>query len=145
MSFLLVSASLLADNSTSNGSSATADVQPINASVYITNNAPQQLKVEWQLALSSNIQTDVMSQLVDTKAQLMKASEGIDWFVEHAQQAPNAFVYTLTVCTYDVGGTKFSEEQVLITRSFANLTADKAKNDLLITVNSNYTIDYALR
>lgn len=133
--------------STSNGQDTqdTSDMNVVQGSTLITNRTSQKLKVEWQISLSETIKSDLFNQMVPAKSQNFQTTGEAEWFQDHNKGSINPLIYTLTVRTYDVGGTKLSEEDVLITRSYANMTQDKAKNDLLIIINSNYTIDYVLK
>lgn len=143
ITLLLASAGFTA---TSGQAAETAMEAPYaDPTVTITNNSGQQIRVDWTTALSSCAVSCTGSQMVPAWAKKMQATGTVDWFVSTSKESPNPLVYTMTVSVYDVGCTLLKATTFTLSRSYQSITGDYAKNNIIFIVNSDYSVEYALR
>ena len=119
--------------------------ESVSGETFITNQVNKQLNVKWKTALSSRIESGVNTAEVPPNAKKFKAAGGVEWFREDVKGSMNDLIYTIDVRVYNDKDDLVSEKKFEKTLAMDQLFGKEPKDNLYITIGSDYNISIVVQ
>ncbi len=119
---------------------------PVTGQVFVTNHTGKHVVVKWQTSLSRSMKSRLHSQDVGPASRKQHASSGVEWFKDDTENQKNDNIYNIFVQVFSKDEkTLMSEQTFKKTVSRNKLFGKIPKDNLYITVESNYSTQIAIK